>query len=136
MTTCPSRGCHLSMENAIPERNHFARCSSGQRDTGSIRIRCLERLRLMGDYFAGRSGGTRAWRSSRVERRSALVDDSVNAAANIVGNIERPIRPDGQPGRTMLGPFRSFYSSGKTVCDDFATARVARTRERLAPYVV
>src|SRR5439155_18057302 len=108
----------------------------GYRDTGRIRIRCLERLRLIGDYFAGRSGGTRAWRSSRVERRSALVDDSVNAAANIVGNIERPIRPDGQPGRTMLGPFRSFYSSGKTVCEDFATARCAHTGERLEHYVV
>src|SRR5215831_6563566 len=136
MTTCASRCRHLSMENAIPERYHFARCSSGHRETGSIRIRCLERLRLMGDYFAGRSGGTRAWRSSRIERRPALVDDSVNAAANIVGNIERPIRSDGQPGRTMLGPFRSFYSSGKTVCEDFATARGARTGERLEHYVI
>src|SRR5260370_42688891 len=131
-----SRWCDLSMENAIPERNHFERCSSGHRDTGSIRIRSIERLRLMGDYLAGRSGGTGTWSSPGVERRSAPVDDPVNAAANIVGNIERPIRSDGQPGGTMLGPFRSFYSSGKTVCEDFATARGARTGERLEHYVV
>src|SRR5689334_1784905 len=135
MTTCASRSGHLSMENAIPERNHFTRCSSGHRDNGSIRIRSLGRFHL-GEYFAGWSGGTGTWRSSRVERRSALVDDPVNKAANIVGNIERPIGPHGQPGRTMLGSFRSFYSPGETVCEDFATARGARTGERLEHYVV
>ena len=53
-----------------------------------------------------------------------------------IDNAELDFRPDGQPGRTMLGPFRSFYSSGKTVCEDFATARGARTGERLEHYVV
>jgi hypothetical protein len=42
----------------------------------------------------------------------------------------RPVRRDGAQ------PFRSFYGSGKTVCEDLATARGARTGERLEHYVV
>jgi hypothetical protein len=55
-------------------------------------------------------------------RRAALIDNSINPSAHIVGNVERAIGSDCESGRTMCGALRSYYRAREAIGEDFAIA--------------
>src|ERR1700735_1409808 len=99
-------------------------------------MRSFGRVCLCFDNIAGRGCGTRARRAPRVARGPALIDDSVNTSANIIGYIERPVRPDCDAGGTMDSALGSFHRARETVREDLATSRCACTGEWLEDHVV
>ena len=55
-------------------------------------------------------------------RSAALIDNSIDPPANIVGNVERAVRPDCEARGTMRSAFRRLHRSRKTVRENFAIA--------------
>src|SRR6516225_2847157 len=139
MTTRASRTAHAPVVNTIPKSNHLQRRSRrdrGARSGACVNVGPLGWVGLGFDNIAGRRRGTRAGRSFCIQCGTALVNDPVNASANVVGYIERPIRPNRKARRAMRGALWSFHRSCETVREDFTTARCACPGEWLEDYVV
>ena len=105
-----SRSAHLAVVDAIAQRNHLS-C----RSFGNGKIAALQPHRRLDGCppaacaaastgLAGRSRCARAGSDLRgVVSSTAVIDDSVDSSAHVVGNVERAVRPDGQAGGTMRG---------------------------------
>jgi len=65
-----------------------------------------------------------------------VIRDAVDASANIVGNVQRAVRPHCQSRGAMFRFRRRFHRSGETIRKYFAVAGSAVTGERLKDYVV
>src|SRR5437762_8028392 len=142
MATSASRSAHLTVIDAIAQRNHVSRCSFGNartRDCGRAGLWMCALRRFGGDFDddAGRSRGARAWRELRgTAFRTAPIDNSVDPSAHIVRNVKRAVGSDCEAARTMFGFLRRLHRSRKTVCKYFALAGRAVAGERLKNYVV
>src|SRR5581483_3294761 len=78
------------------------------------------RLRFGADDLSGRSCGIGTWCWSRACRRTTFVSHAVNSAANVIGDVERSIRPDRQTARTMFSTIGSLHCSCESVGKDLA----------------
>src|SRR6516162_8941366 len=136
------RSAYLTVVDAITQRNHLSRGSFGHGKTHGcsrtcVRLRALRWLGGDGDHLARRSRRTRAWSERRgTSCGTALIHNSVHSSANIVGNIERTVRPHRDAGGTMGGAVRSLYRPGKTIGEDLAIGGCMVTGECLKNYVV
>src|SRR5215467_5012628 len=95
MATRASRAANAPVVNTIPKSHHLGRRPIWNKDTRSsagVNIRTLEWVCLGFDNIAGGSRGTGARWPLCIGCGTALVHDPVNASANVVGYIQRPVR--------------------------------------------
>ena len=122
MAAGTGRCAHLSVVNAITQGNHVSRHAFGKRGA-CIWMCALRRLGWGCDDIPSWSRRTRTWSDRTGKARgAALIDNSIDPSTNIVGNVERTIRSDCEARGTMGGALGSFYRSGETVREYFATA--------------
>src|SRR5881296_2075024 len=133
---------YLTVVNAIAQGNHRSGGSFGNgkfRGCGRtcVGMRSLRRLGESFHHLTGRSGLTRA-RSDRrgAVRGTAMVHNAIDPAADIVGNVERPIRTHCNAGRPMCGAVRSFDRSRETVGENLAIAGCTVAEEWLKNHVI
>src|SRR5271155_2781725 len=98
----------------------------------------LGRLRRCGGDRAGRVGraGTRNGLRTGGGTRAASVHDAVDASSDIVGDIQRAVRPDRESARTMRGFAGRFVGPRKSVGEYLALARCLIARQPLIYDVV
>src|SRR5439155_13554595 len=119
MATRAGRSAYLTMVNAIAQVNHRSRRSLGNGKVPGCRRACVgirAHRRLGGSlhHLTGRSRRTRAWSDRRgAAAGTALIHNAIDPATDIVGNVERPVRPDRKAGGTMCGAVRSLYPPAK-----------------------
>src|SRR6516164_8140118 len=129
MATRASRSAHLTVVDAITQRDHLARRSFGDGKThgcsrSGVRMGALRRLGGNFNDIPGRSRSTRAGSERRgVSGRTTLINNSVDPSAHIVRNIERSVRSDREAGGAMCGSVGSLYRPRKTIGEDLAIAR-------------
>src|SRR5437660_10605273 len=106
MAAGTGRSAHLTVVDTITESHHLCRRVFG--DGGArIRVCALRRLGRGGDDSARRSRRTWAWGDGAgITYRAALIDNSIDPSAHIVGNVERPVGSDRESGRPMRGTLR------------------------------
>src|SRR5271156_1161372 len=125
MATGAGGSAYLPVVDAIAQCHHFSRRSLGKWRTGSACV-YIRSFWWFGGSFNDVTGGSRSARTWCSHRASisgtALIDDAVNPSANIIGNVERAIRPNCDARGTMRGALGSFYRARKTVGEDFAIA--------------
>src|SRR5439155_11771654 len=142
MATRAGRSAYLTVVNAIAQGNHRSRRSLGNGKVpgcsrACVGIRSLRRPGGRLHHLTGRSRRTRAWSDRRsAAPGTALVHNAIDPATDIVGNVERPVRPDRQAGGTMRGTVWSLYRSRETVGENLAIARCAVAEEWLKNYVI
>src|SRR5438270_13933817 len=142
MTTCACSAADLSLKNAFTQLDHCSRCAFGNWKAARIgctgvRVRALRRLGRSRDYFASRSRRARTGSDVRgVEVRTAAIVNSVDSPANVVGNIERTIRTNGQPAWTMHGLTRRLRRSCEAIGADLALTGCRVSVEALTEHAV
>ena len=116
------RTTHLTVLDAITQGDHLRRHTLRQRNA-CVGMSALGRLGWGCDNIARWSRRTRTWRDRPGAACSApLVDNLVNPSAHIVGDVERTIGSDCEPGGTMSCPLWSHYRSRKPIRENFAIA--------------
>ena len=119
MATRTGGSAYLTVVNAIAQGNHRSGRPFGNGKVpgcsrACVGIRSLRRLGGSLHHLTGRGRRTRAWSDRRgTAAGTALIHDAINPATDILGNVERPVRPDRKAGGTMCGAVRSLYPPAK-----------------------
>src|SRR5215469_6943244 len=142
MTPGARRAADLTTINAFTKLHHFTRRAfrngkSGAGGLTGVRMRALRRLGGRLDDVAGRS--SRAGTSGDIRGTCAgapTIDNSVDAPAYVVGDVQGSISSHRQARGTMRRFGRRLHRSREAIGKDFALARCVIAIERLKNDVV
>src|SRR5689334_12159077 len=140
MATGARRTADLPTINSFTEPDHLLRRAIRNRQIcrlPCIRMRPLGRLGCGFHDVSGRSCGTRTRCDiRRTGVRTSLIDNLVDAAADVVGNVKRAVRSNRQAARTMLSFAGRLHCSRETVRKYFTLAGGVVSIERLINHVI
>lgn len=142
MAARTGRSAYLTVVNAIAQRDHgrggsFENRKVPGRSRARVGIRSLRRLGGSRNNLTRRSRRIWAWSDRRgAAAGTALIHNAIDPAADILGNVKRPVRSARQAGRTVCGAVRSLHRSRETVGENLAISRCTAAKEWLKNDVI